>query len=385
MGQENPIYTLVMQEMQPMIPGPITFLPADALLHIFHIGVHDPTDDTFNGADFAVLVSHICRAWRDLAVNTPTLWTSLAIGMQPGGLPHTSPTLRRAAAFVLRAQNLPLSVTLDLRSVSGLSPALMQALETPALSLAASIAMDFILPLVTYRLLAHPMPLLEHWEVEQADAHRSFITATSPAQVQPIADPGSSTRLPRLRTMTLTGVHANWGHWSISNLTSLTIEYLGSGDRPTFGSLRAILLRNAHSLRELQIQGAIPLRSDSWSPRIPSAQEDLLPLSHLRSLILGYTHPLDALSFLHALHLPRLKSLTLRDIARVMEGEHYPTYAGAGMPVAFDGNSFHSQFDASFLVDTMCKHLTLPLAQIEHLELAHVTFQPPSEPGRPGN
>ena len=52
-------------------PHPIHFLPPEVLAHIFYFGSCDPTE---LGVLFPLRMSHVCGAWRDLALSTHTLW-----------------------------------------------------------------------------------------------------------------------------------------------------------------------------------------------------------------------------------------------------------------------------------------------------------------------
>ncbi|KAH7912663.1 hypothetical protein BJ138DRAFT_749626 [Hygrophoropsis aurantiaca] len=391
--------SFVMQKTASTVRGPINFLPADVLLYIFHIAVHDGSLTAFEKSNKAVDLSHVCLGWRDLAINAPTLWTNIAIRVDSNVTPHKFRTLQRAPYFVMRALKLAFSVTLDLRSTRRLDPLMSEMLETPTLSLATSVVMDFLIPvlkcikslvivsdlfattyLATYRLLPHPMPLLERWEIKQGGAYRTFQSVSTPDETQPFGYVNPQ-NFPRLRNLTLTGANTNWRDWRFSSLTSLKIQYLPIGDRPTFSALRSMLQLNGHSLREFTIQGALPMRAEPWSPFIPCSEGELITLPHLRSLTLGYAHPIEALSFLHAVNLPGLKSLALLDIARALEDDRCAAYVGNRVPMQLVGDANHPQFDATFFIDTMCKHFSLPLAQIEYLELSHVMFHPLTESG----
>ena len=52
-------------------PHPIHFLPPEVLAHIFLLGSSDPSE---LGVLFPLCMSHVCGAWRDLALSTHTLW-----------------------------------------------------------------------------------------------------------------------------------------------------------------------------------------------------------------------------------------------------------------------------------------------------------------------
>ncbi|PPQ65841.1 hypothetical protein CVT26_000775 [Gymnopilus dilepis] len=54
---------------------------------------------------FQVLVSQVCRRWREVAVESPTLWTTLKFVGRP--------RLEKAKVYLSRAQNLPLTIYID--------------------------------------------------------------------------------------------------------------------------------------------------------------------------------------------------------------------------------------------------------------------------------
>lgn len=56
-------------------PHPIHFLPPEVLAHIFYFGSCDPSEI---GVLFPLRMSHVCGAWRDLALSTHTLWQRIA-------------------------------------------------------------------------------------------------------------------------------------------------------------------------------------------------------------------------------------------------------------------------------------------------------------------
>ncbi|KAH7912662.1 hypothetical protein BJ138DRAFT_1147782 [Hygrophoropsis aurantiaca] len=395
----NPSF--VRRRVAPTVRGPINFLPADVLLYIFHTAVHDGSLTAFEKADKAVDLSHVCRGWREVAINTPTLWTNIAIRVDFNITHHAFRHLRRVPYFAWRALKLAVFVTLELRSTRRFESLISELLEILVLSLTASVVIVVPIPvpkfikslviisdssvtthLATRHLLPHPIPVLEYLEVKQGDIHRTCQISWPPDETQLFVQVNPQ-NFPRLRSLILTGTNTNWRDWRFSNLTSLRIQYLPIGDRPTFSALRSMLRLNAHSLREFEILGALLMRDGSWSPLVRCSEEELISLPHLGSLTLGYLNPVEALSFLHTMNLPSLKLLAFRDIARRLSKDHRrAAYIANGVrPPLVLGYTNQPQSDATFFINTMCKHFSLPLAQIQHLELSHVMFHPPPEAG----
>ncbi|KAH9920448.1 uncharacterized protein B0H18DRAFT_881075, partial [Fomitopsis serialis] len=87
-------------------------LPVELLARIFVLGAADPIQDVASPAapiprdpPFEVLASHVCAHWRDVALRTPHLWTSIAL-TQVSHVP-------RARAYVARSARLPFHILFD--------------------------------------------------------------------------------------------------------------------------------------------------------------------------------------------------------------------------------------------------------------------------------
>lgn len=63
---------------------------------------------------FPILVSHVCRHWRDVATGTPSLWTALKFSL---GSP-----LDKARAYLERSKALPLEIVIDCSAPEGWEP-----------------------------------------------------------------------------------------------------------------------------------------------------------------------------------------------------------------------------------------------------------------------
>jgi hypothetical protein len=88
------------------VRAPIRRLPRELLEHVFRAGVADGSDPLLLSS--LVLV---CRAWHDVAVDTPGLWAQIALG------PHHS--LDAAERRLARSKDAPLDVSIDLRGQVG--------------------------------------------------------------------------------------------------------------------------------------------------------------------------------------------------------------------------------------------------------------------------
>ncbi|KAJ7642586.1 hypothetical protein DFH06DRAFT_1427171 [Mycena polygramma] len=94
-------------------------LPHDMLSEIFMASLPLTQYASMKSLDSPLLLSHICRAWRNLALSMPRLWASLRIDT-----PRTS-TSERVTSWLARSGNLPLSIS----SSSTTTPMLKSLLE----------------------------------------------------------------------------------------------------------------------------------------------------------------------------------------------------------------------------------------------------------------
>ncbi|KAJ6561762.1 hypothetical protein B0H19DRAFT_901463, partial [Mycena capillaripes] len=59
--------------------SPTRRLPADVVAEIFAACLPANRNATMSSAEAPILLCHVCRAWRNLALSTPRLWASLHI------------------------------------------------------------------------------------------------------------------------------------------------------------------------------------------------------------------------------------------------------------------------------------------------------------------
>ncbi|KAI0037473.1 hypothetical protein FA95DRAFT_1477439, partial [Auriscalpium vulgare] len=85
--------------------APVSRLPPELLCRIFSdlVGLEvdfAPELDGFPSSMPWVRLSHVCRHWRDVALNDPTFWARLQLPLPP----------RWADAIISRSQGAPLSI-----------------------------------------------------------------------------------------------------------------------------------------------------------------------------------------------------------------------------------------------------------------------------------
>ncbi|KII86156.1 hypothetical protein PLICRDRAFT_279699 [Plicaturopsis crispa FD-325 SS-3] len=335
-------------------------IPADVLHNIFQIGTYDSPDPMF-----PILASQVCKQWHDVALMTPTLWTTISVS--PNKAFHTKDDDLYDLEFPLvqmsiaRSGVLPLDVRLDLRrrtsNVDMLDPAnipfelfsslLPHAHRFREVSLVANTwpSMLFVLSELSHA----SMPLLETWNMEYA-ASQPFNDEFWPRALrQSVLAPS----LPRLRNMSFVGTHLLWSQCSPTTLTSLTLSHMARDVRLTHGEMCRLLRANAGTLERLEIQGGAPVHFDVVG------ELDIVTLPALKALTLGYTEPLETIALVLSINAPQLRTLVLADLNTVHFAEE--------------------DSDATPLFDALINYMPLPLHAIEHLILQNIVFNAPED------
>jgi hypothetical protein len=60
-----------------LAPGKISFIPADLLIEILKYIVHGPFDRDSDVAPFPLIASQVCRHWKDIVLDSPSVWTNV--------------------------------------------------------------------------------------------------------------------------------------------------------------------------------------------------------------------------------------------------------------------------------------------------------------------
>ncbi|KAG1811996.1 hypothetical protein EV424DRAFT_113963 [Suillus variegatus] len=104
-------------KVQLVCKSPINTLSQEIILHIFKLGVS--CRDSQKCIDFAVLVSHVCHTWCNVALSCSSLWADITITTDnmynvDRGRAIVNTYLLRAKEFASRSRVFPLSVRLRL-------------------------------------------------------------------------------------------------------------------------------------------------------------------------------------------------------------------------------------------------------------------------------
>ena len=365
---------------------PINELPAEILGHIFEIGVKmeeegeggddeadwedmsvgddDEDDDDDDNLDdlmtssltssvssifsaasdegplFQILVSHVCRHWREVALNSHNLWTTLDF--------DNTLQLERSKAFIGRAQSLPLKIYIDCsipegtdeedhpdhplynqnketrKEAEGAEPEqflsqkdLMQILDLIEPEVSHWGELDFHVSTYGYvqsllsRLHKLPSaPLLKKFHVfhhEESD-DLDFFNGDDKTNYLPFHGIA-----PLLESAIFWGIHIDWDNALnfLQGLREFELSFHSKDVRPSYTTFTQII-KNSPDLRSLSL-------SLSGPALLPGAQFDdeshwgpePFDIPSLRHLTLQYYEPQSASILIQHFYFPNLRCLTL--------------------------------------------------------------------------
>lgn len=261
-----------------------------------------------------IIVSHVCRTWRRLALRTPALWRHVTLDPR---LDMWNERIRRAKACPLEIQlvpwfshpHRPQNHRWDMAAVqwymhvvtphirrwrsleivfSDYSPYLWNA----ALSACCSISKNVQAPLLEELTLLY----------RNNDDTKEFCLFSNYA--------------PRLRRVTLDGIKLTWTPSLFGNLTFL--DYTHHGFTRGYSAVREVLdmLRVSHRLVELRL--LFPHRTPTHYHSLPDPLDtppaELNMLSVLKLRVQGRDIPFELAQIASQLHTPALKHLHLVDV-----------------------------------------------------------------------
>ncbi|KDQ51344.1 hypothetical protein JAAARDRAFT_532423 [Jaapia argillacea MUCL 33604] len=225
--------------------NPIHRLPIEVVLEIFSIVAetwYPRTVEDVRPSVCWLALTHVCHYWRELALNTPTLWTTIDVDLRD---------LRWTRAFLERSQN----TSLDLRIVSheGVSDKSHQ-------DLLASIVSGTTHRLGKFKVFLNSndlrklllslenlsAPQLESLEILCSTSWRGDLVSTL-----------FGNQVPHLRSLILDTVTVSWDSPLFKNLTYLSIAQESRGS-PETSTQFLECLRNSPLLEGLRLTYAIP-------------------------------------------------------------------------------------------------------------------------------
>jgi hypothetical protein len=307
-------------------------------------------ESDFVDDSFQVTVSHVCKRWREVAIETPALWSEIDVET---GI-HATPSYRKASTYLSRTKEYPLSISIDVNDWDPDDDS-AYSFQSDHQSQASSTQLQRIMALLlphtrrwqNFKLSAEdyshfhtvlsllcdapPASLLESLELHNFDEELRDGPHFFP-------DPSHKTPFvifdndaPKLRLVSLCGVHIDWQKTTfLKNLHSLELSYVSQDIRPSFDDFFTIL-RSSLQLRFLDLCMAGPCepphdwpaflppppQSDHYhDPHVPAAfavqphtQDEYMTLPELHELKLSYQSPEELVAFFNRVSMPSLRIL----------------------------------------------------------------------------
>ncbi|KIJ20956.1 hypothetical protein PAXINDRAFT_165772 [Paxillus involutus ATCC 200175] len=277
--------------------SPISRLPPEILSTIFTHYARGYYEDTLSRAGWAVPlwvnVSYICRHWRDVALNCPSLWTFLFV---------SSP--RWTEELFSRSKMAPLKIRIDMgygkqtNEWKFLEKVAAHAERIKDLSLKLPChEAEELLPKLSSR-----APLLQTLHI---NVKRSGYLSDSPVVLHNLFNGHT----PALRTLELSNCHLPWSSLALSGLTSLSLCELASPSQLTVVVLVA-MLRHMPNLVYLHLENALISGQSTLATQSSLNSEDL-DLPHLSRF--AVIAPFSAVAaFLSRVKIPLKTAVRLR-------------------------------------------------------------------------
>ncbi|KAI3615734.1 hypothetical protein WG66_010302 [Moniliophthora roreri] len=262
-----------------------------------------------NTISFMLTVLHVCRRWREVAIHTPALWTSLLVS-RPNSLdPEKLLDLKDyqkpmdwVAKAIKRSQHLPLDVTLDCSNIAPV-PAIKQLIPESHRWRSLSIIVPCVqsLPLILSNLREVDAPLLESLEITANKLHTDR---------DPILEdvPPFFNSTPKLTHVRLNRVHLQWDAKPLHQLTTLELRFIVW---PDFHELRHLLLHSP------TLENLVLHFDDNAFTNLDRQGRAPIPIPCLRSLELRffYEGSQNVVPLIQLFSIPTLESLTLKDFS----------------------------------------------------------------------
>ncbi|KAG6888590.1 hypothetical protein C0995_007109 [Termitomyces sp. Mi166 len=339
----------------------IQMLPVELLSYIFTIATHEVDEDKgFPIIDSEtiktpLILSRVNHHWRNVAHETPSLWSSICVtgALVHGGQLNTT----HLSTYLALSQNHPLDVLIDARDeqwdfqepgvedfvehegliyeppftpthmCTAISLLLPHMFRWRSLSILTDswaqmyVGLREIQPFIT----AYGAPCLEALTLMRCNDFISYSHTFAPSDMRLPAFLNLSNTtthhnlLPRLRHLTLRGVHVDWS--SLSYILSKADHGLSSLDlsshcldvRPTLREFHQ-LLSHCPDLTGLVVKGSGPLvPDDNGGTSILSKDIQPVNLPRLRDMVLGYRSTFEGQAILEIIDAPHVESLTLDD------------------------------------------------------------------------
>lgn len=287
-------------------------LPIEILTRIFLLGLPEgeyPDFPLIGVPGFELQVSHVCQHWRQIALRTPHLWSTIHL--------RTIPHMERAKQYLRRSTRALLNIMVDTCDAEEHIPGFLLfreefmpvfAILIPYISRWRSLQIkvrDRQCKLGARQVLstcgeAPRLEYLQLWHVETWETTERLFTQIGPPPVV-IFDKS----LPSLRHISLIGVNVPWVHSPfLEDLTSIEFGLHANDVRIPYNLWERMLVTSPH-LEKLSLHYSGPKGSpETWS-------NGAAKLSYLHELVLEEMVPSTLVQILRRICIPHLAILRL--------------------------------------------------------------------------
>lgn len=312
--------------------------------HDDYSGASSTTSILIDGS-FQVTVSHVCKHWREVALETPTLWSD--IDLETGT--HAAHSYSRASAYLSRSKMHPLSICIDVEEEDNGSDDSDHCCDQSPTTMHAQLQqfMDLLIPHTSrwrkFKLVAEdylyfhtvlnrlsdapPASLLEDLELHHYDDE-------SEPEDLPFPHPNLKTpfvlfdnHAPKLQYVSLCGVHIDWHKTTfLKGLHYFELAYHSQDVRPSFDEFFTIL-RSSPGLRTLDLCMSGPFGPPQEWPAFlpPPPQDDHYHDPHVPASFNTRPRTLDEHMILPKLHELKLADQSPEELAAFFNRVSMPT------------------------------------------------------------
>ncbi|KAJ7176126.1 hypothetical protein C8R43DRAFT_975051 [Mycena crocata] len=272
---------------------PVLTLPNDVISEIFLQSL-DSDDASPSGPASPLFLGHICRAWREITLSTPRLWSIIDLKLNAVDTHHN--LLCLLEVWLSRSRDCPLSICISTNVCDVSTRAFIEAIVPHCgrwehVALAISYA-DLVL-------IKREMPLLRNSELLVTDHYQAKLDSSAPVQVFEFT--------PKLQEATLHAINPHFIIFPWKQLTSITAS-------AQYPHLLRETLRLCLNVRYFKVDLLLYASLPVWMAAIPPVQ----PLTDLQTVIVsGGGHSFDGLraggQLLGGLRLPGLRYLSIEE------------------------------------------------------------------------